>query len=151
MDENEQPDVQRREARLPSPLVRTSDAWCPGRRKEKEVFELAMKVQLKRRSSNYRDLSTGHVYTVWGIEADDFRILNDCGRPYLYPAKIFKLIDSGIPADWIIEYGGRGEKYAYPRLLNRPGFFEEFFDGVARTQKAFWRFVNDAISTSPAS
>jgi hypothetical protein len=31
-----------------------------------------------------------------------------------------------------MEYGDDGERYAYPRPLNHPGFFEDFFDDVPR-------------------
>ena len=46
-----------------------------------------MIVQLRRRQPRFRDLSPGRPYVVLGIEADDLRILNDEGRPYLYPAR----------------------------------------------------------------
>lgn len=46
-----------------------------------------MIVQLRRRQPRIRDLSPGRPYVVLGIEADDLRILNDEGRPYLYPAR----------------------------------------------------------------
>lgn len=65
---------------------------------------------------------------VIGIEADDFRILNDQGRPYLYPSRLFKIVDSHEPVSWITELGDDDERYAYPPLLNGFGFFEDFFD-----------------------
>ena len=40
-----------------------------------------MIVRLKQRSSRYPDLSPRQPYVVIGIEADQFRILNDAGRP----------------------------------------------------------------------
>ena len=68
-------------------------------------------------------------YVVIGIEADDFRLLNDHGRPYLYPHNLFEVVDPREPVDWIIEIGENGEKYAYPQSLNNIGFFEDFFNG----------------------
>ena len=48
-----------------------------------------MIVKLKKKNSSYRDLTFGQPYVVIGIEADDFRILNDAGRPFLYPRRNF--------------------------------------------------------------
>ncbi|SRR6266852_644831 len=86
-----------------------------------------MIVRLRRRSSRYRDLSTRRPYVVIGIEADDLRILNDAGRPFLYPSRLFRVIDRREPGDWVTEFGSDGERYAYPPALNSAGFFEDFF------------------------
>lgn len=53
-----------------------------------------MIVKLRRKNANYPDLMPGQQYMVIGIEADDFRLLNDQGRPYLYPSRLFEVIDS---------------------------------------------------------
>jgi hypothetical protein len=55
-----------------------------------------MIVKLKERMSDYPDLSPGEPYFVIGIEADDFRLLNDYGKPYLYPSHLFEIVDSRI-------------------------------------------------------
>jgi len=93
-----------------------------------------MIVQPKADDPRYCDLSAGQTYLVIGIEADDFRLLNDRGRPFLYPAELFDVIDAREPSDWVTEYGEDGERYSYPRPLDGPGFFEDFFDAdeVAR-------------------
>jgi len=57
------------------------------RTRSKEI----MIVKLKRKNVDYADLSPRQPYFVIGIEADDYRILNDMGRPYLYPAELFEL------------------------------------------------------------
>lgn len=44
-----------------------------------------MIVQLHEKDSRYPDLTPDQPYLVLGIEADDLRILNDQGRPFLYP------------------------------------------------------------------
>jgi hypothetical protein len=49
-------------------------------------------------------------------------------RPYLYPARLFQVLDPREPADWVTDYGDDGERYAYPPPLNDPGFFEDFLD-----------------------
>ena len=86
-----------------------------------------------------------------GIEADDFRILNDQGRPFLYPAEIFDIVDPGEPDEWITEYGDEGERYAYPPLLNATGFFEDFFDAKKDAITIFWRVVNQRLATAVAT
>ena len=91
-----------------------------------------MIVKLKKRTTQYRDLTFGQPYLVIGIEADEFRILNDAGRPFSYSPKLFSLLDPREPGDWVTEFGDDGERYSYPRLLNKPGFFEDFFDTKQR-------------------
>jgi hypothetical protein len=107
-----------------------------------------MIVRLKKHSSRYRDLSTRQPYMVIGIEADDLRIINDAGRPYLYPARLFAMVDRREPADWMTEFGSDGERYAYPQPLNRPGFFEDFFDDKPKAVGMFWRVVNHRLAAS---
>ncbi len=70
-----------------------------------------MIVKLRRRNRRYPDLTAGQPYVVIGVEADDYRILNDKGRPYLYPAPLFTVIDAREPADWVTEIGQEGERY----------------------------------------
>jgi hypothetical protein len=107
-----------------------------------------MIVKLRRKSARYQDLTPGLPYVVIGIEADDYRILNDQGRPYLYPARLFKVIDSSKPHDWIMERGEEGESYAYPQLLSAVGFFEDFFDAKPKAVATFWRTVNQRLVTA---
>ena len=107
-----------------------------------------MIVKLKKKTTRYRDLTFGQSYVVIGIEADDLRILNDAGRPFLYPPDLFALIDPKEPADWITEFGDDGERYAYPSPLNKSGFFEVFFDEKAKAVATFWRVVNQRLAGS---
>ena len=107
-----------------------------------------MIVRLKRATPRYGDLSTRQPYMVIGIEADDLRILNDAGRPYLYPSRLFTVIDGREPSDWATEPGSDGERYAYPSPLNKPGFFEDFFDAKPKAVGTFWRVVNRRLATS---
>ncbi|MCL5271423.1 MAG: hypothetical protein M1457_12925 [bacterium] len=81
-----------------------------------------------------------------GIEANDYRILDDSGKPYLYAADLFEVVDSQEPSDWVTEVGEEGERYDYPPMMNKPGFFEDFFDGDAQTISDFWRAVNQRLS-----
>ena len=107
-----------------------------------------MIVKLRQKDPRYPDLTPGQPYVVIGIEGDEFRLLNDSGRPYLYPPKLFRVSDQTEPSDWVSEFGEDGERYAYPRPLNDPGFFEDFFEGKPRAVKTFWQVVNRRLATA---
>jgi len=93
-------------------------------------------------------LEPGQCYSVIGIEADDYRILDDTGRPFLYSASAFEVVDAAEPTDWISEDGEDGERYAYPAVLNAPGFFEDFFDADPAAVATFWHAVNAKLSNA---
>ena len=105
-----------------------------------------MIVKLKKKDSDYPDITTGQLYFVIGIEADDYRILNDYGKPYLYPAYLFELIDPQEPDGWITEYGEEGERYSYPPAMKESGFFEDYFDGKYDVLSQFWQIINRRLS-----
>ena len=105
-----------------------------------------MIVKLKTNSPDFPDLSEEQVYFVIGIEADDFRILNDAGKPYLYPPELFSIINSTEPEDWITDFGDDGERYSYPIQLNNPGFFEDVFDRKPEQTSVFWHTVNQRLA-----
>ena len=104
-----------------------------------------MIVKLKQTNDEYSDLTPGQPYFVIGIEADDYRILNDGGKPYLYPSELFQIVEYFEPGDWVTEYGTEGERYSYPQLLNRVGFFEEYFEGNEKAVAIFWHVVNKRL------
>lgn len=106
-----------------------------------------MIVRLRRKNPRYPDLTPGQSYVVIGIEADELRILNDAGRPYLYSPKLFQVLDPHEPGDWVTEFGDDGERYAYPAVLSNPGFFEDFFDDKPKAVGTFWRVVNQRLAT----
>jgi len=76
-----------------------------------------MIVKLKKKNARYRDLTFGQPYVVIGIEADELRLLNDAGRPFLYPPNLFSLVDSREPVDWVTKFGDDGERYSYRHRL----------------------------------
>lgn len=84
----------------------------------------------------------GKIYYVIGIEADDYRVIADDGKPYLTGHTLFDVVDATEPADWISEKGEDGERYAYPVALLGAGFFEDFFEGEPEAVAAFWQEVN---------
>ena len=105
-----------------------------------------MIVKLKENRVEYPDLSQDQPYFVIGIEADDFRILNDNGKPYLYPPHLFDIVEPNEPKSWITEYGEDGERYSYPPAMNQVGFFEDFFDEDPQAISRFWQAVNRRLS-----
>ena len=107
-----------------------------------------MVVKLEKRSARYRDLTFGQRYVVIGIEADEFRILNNAGSPFLYPPHLFLLVDAREPADWVTEFGDDGERYSYPPPLNKSGFFEDFFDRKGKAVSTFWCVLNRRLAAA---
>lgn len=82
-------------------------------------------------------------YTVIGIEANYYRILDDTKDPVLFSPNLFNLIDETIPRNWITWFGEEGEKYSYPPELKEIGFFEDFHEGKQKAIKAFNKFLED--------
>lgn len=89
-------------------------------------------------------LTIGKVYEVLGIEADDFRILNDPdSKPYgndpvLFAPECFEVTDPSEPSFWTCSIGADGERYCYPPEWSSPGFFEDYHDGIEEVRKQFW-------------
>jgi len=105
-----------------------------------------MIVKPKGSNPDFPDLTPDQPYFVIGIEANDYRILNDHGKPYLYPPELFEIVDSHEPTFWVTEYGQDGERYSYPPELSGPGFFEDYFDGKDEALSTFWHAVNKRLS-----
>lgn len=92
-------------------------------------------------AAGYHDLNQARTYEVVGIEASDYRIVNENGKPYLYPAALFEVLDPSESTEWLSEIGPEGERYAYPPELAAPGFFEDWFDGDPRAQAVFAKYL----------
>ncbi len=91
-----------------------------------------MIVQLQHSTLSCQYLTPYQPYPVIGIEADDFRLLNNQGHPYLYPAHLFEVVDSHEPTDWVTEFGEDGERYAYSPQLNAPVFLKISLTGMMK-------------------
>ena len=100
-----------------------------------EIEELRAKLEVEKTSLEEELASHG-------------RILNDAGRPFLYPPTLFSVLDNREPGDWVTEIGDDGERYSYPSPLNKPGFFEDFFDQKTKAVATFWRIVNRRLAAS---
>ena len=100
-----------------------------------------MKVKLKTNAAKVPALTPGNIYRVIGIEADDFRIMNDHGEPCLYAPRIFQVIDDSPGVDWEWKVGTEGERYAYAAVLAAPGFFEDYFDGKRRARMVLQAYL----------
>lgn len=105
-----------------------------------------MIIKLKSKNPHYPDLSEDQYYFVLGIEADDYRILNDVGKPYLYSPELFNIVDPTEPEDWVTEFGEDHERYSYPPSLSKAGFFEDFFDHKPEQTSIFWHVVNQKLA-----
>jgi len=110
-----------------------------------------MIVKLRHKQARRPDLTPQQLYAVIGVEADDLRILNDQGRPYLYPSRLFEVVDLREPDDWVTECGEDGERYAYPPPLNAVGFFEDLFDGKSEAVVTFWKVANQRLANVAVS
>jgi hypothetical protein len=95
-----------------------------------------MKVKLRKEIKKH-NLCQNTVYEVIGIEANDFRIVDNENKPYLYRPLLFKIINKNEPDFWITEYGDEGERYSYPIKINKPGFFENLFNDDIRAKQTF--------------
>ena len=65
-------------------------------------------------------------------------IVDDTGDPVLFSPSCFEIVDTTEPVFWEQSFGDDGERYAYPPDWDKPGFFEDFHDGVDEVRKRFW-------------
>jgi hypothetical protein len=75
------------------------------------------------------DLTFGRDYHVLAIEYDDYRLIGDDGRPYLYPGSAFTVVDPTPGPGWQRQFDPDGDTCFGPPQLLVPGFFEDYFDG----------------------
>ncbi len=95
-------------------------------------------------------LTPGEVYEVIGIEAGDYRVLDDVGSPSLFSPLLFEVVDPTRPPGWLTKIAD-GEQYSYAPELNEPGFFEDFFDGKPEAVRVFHRYLNRNLDLTRAA
>ena len=96
------------------------------------------------------DLTRGQVYEVIGIEAGDYRILDDSGSPVLFDPGLFRVVDRTRPAHWAMRIED-GDEYAYAPELGAPGFFESYHEGDPKAVRAFNRYLNRHLRLTDAA
>jgi len=111
-----------------------------------------MRVRCKktRHSGVRHDLTRGAEYEVLAIEAGDLRIIDDRGRPYLFPRELFRVVDRRRPGEWITETHD-GLEYSSAPELSHAGFFEDFFVGKREAVRTFHQYVNRHLRLTRAA
>jgi hypothetical protein len=117
--------------------------------------EVAMRVRVRHdpKLAEYPDLTPGNIHHVIGIEADEFRVMNDEGQPYVYPVELFEVIDPSDSLGWVTTLGEDGERYSYLPELGVPGFFEDYFDGdkkAGRILRHYMARLTGRVVSAPA-
>lgn len=84
-------------------------------------------------------LTVGREYEVLGLCSNSYQLLNDQDEPILYDACCFEVSDAAEPVFWVSCYGEEGERYTHPAEWGRPGYFEDWHNGVPAIVAAFWR------------
>jgi hypothetical protein len=107
-----------------------------------------MIVELREHDACYPDLTQGQPYVVLGIEADDLQILNDQGRPYLYPPEIFTIADTREQEDWVTEFGEDDKRYSYPPPSTVPDSSRTISTASPEAVATFWRATNRCLSAA---
>ncbi len=124
-------------------------------RDNKKKYDSLMLVRLTKSTTpderRIVSLTIGQVYIVIGIEADDYRIVNDHNDPCLYDPTCFELIDATEPEFWECETVAEGERYCYPHEFSQPGFFEDYHDGVPEVVSRFWAFYQKLYTPAKRS
>lgn len=82
-------------------------------------------------------LTPAKEYTVVGVSNDSYRVIDDAGEPILYAKCLFEVIDRSIPAGWSLWEYEDGEYHLEPAALNKPGFYERYFDHVEEARQLF--------------
>lgn len=111
-----------------------------------------MKVRCLTKNHDGRILSVtpGEIYEVLGIEAGDYRLIDDFGDPVLFEAEAFEVVDDARPVDWVSSVED-GVEYAYPPEFNAVGFWEEYHEQKPEARRVYSRYVNRNLRTTGAA
>lgn len=95
-------------------------------------------------------LTKGQIYEVIGVEAGDYRILDDSGGPVLFDLSLFKIVDRSRPDQWETRYED-GVEYSYASELGAPGFFESFHERDPKAVRTFHQYINRHLRITHAA
>ncbi len=88
------------------------------------------------------DLTRNNSYQVIAIEDDHYRLIGDEGRPCIYSADAFDVIDPTIDSTWIsVRDEKTTEFYCGPAELNVAGLFEDYFEGKEAARRIIERYL----------
>ncbi len=91
----------------------------------------------------HTSLTVGKRYEVLGICSDNYRVLDDSNDPVLFDPSCFQVVDNAESEFWTNEWGDEKERYAGPKDWERPGFFEDFYDGEPTAYSKFWNDLRE--------
>ena len=126
--------------RVELPVGNSPMAFCDKNMKVKPI-------KLETIDGRIFSLTLNKVYEVLGIEADNYRLLDDGNKlndyrdPVLFEPEYFEIIDPGEPDFWVTEIGEEGERYCYPLEWLPVGFFEDFHNDIKIVKETFWSGV----------
>ena len=92
---------------------------------------------------DHQHLKPSWIYTVIGIDNENFRIVNEIGEPVLYPKELFDVVDPVVPKTWVIKEFEDGDYYIDPPELSEAGFYEDYFDKKAGAVQIFQKFLSE--------
>lgn len=77
------------------------------------------------------DVTIGKKYVVLALEGNDYRLVGDEGRPYLYPREAFKVIDKSGDDEWTMFRDSDDIAYCGPSVLILGTVFDDYFEQLA--------------------
>jgi hypothetical protein len=99
-----------------------------------------MLVKVKSNIKKY-GLTSDRKYVVIGLDDKYIRVIDDFGEPVLFHHKLFNVLKSTIPHDWVWNCFDDGEIHGDPPELCKPGYYEDLFDGKKKAIIAFVSFL----------
>jgi hypothetical protein len=107
-------------------VLREGDEWTPPIAPETRWARLRLSF-----------LTLGKVYEVIGIENDAYHIVGDFCEPVLFNSSGFQIVDATEPEIWEWEEDEDGSRCCCIPQWNKPGFWEDYDDGVEEARKQF--------------
>ena len=88
-------------------------------------------------------LTVGKVYHVfsinmqYGLPVKFLLFSDDVQTPAYHDANQFEVVTRTIPAEWIIDFESESYFKLTPKAWSKPGFWEDYFDGVPEAVELF--------------